>query len=101
MSCKICERLLNVPSDKKEKVMLFDYKDDVIDADYFHGYMELDHFDDGDPYAFIKFELRITSTGRAYERVQIIKYCPCCGQKLYNNKYEEKQDETTTEKKSL
>lgn len=83
MSCKKCESLKNVPVDQKAISMLFDYSDISYDCNWFKGYMELNHNGDGSPYAFIKTEVTIESTGRSYDATEYIKYCPYCGEKLY------------------
>lgn len=78
--CDKCKGLLNVPKDKKAKTMLFD--EEAFDAEYFHGFMEINHEDDGTPYAFIQQEVMIKSTQRSYGMNIPIKYCPFCGEKL-------------------
>lgn len=82
MSCKMCEKLLNVPADEKAIVQLFDESLNSIDANYFNGSMILDHYDNGKPFAFITFDLGINSTGRVYKRSIHINNCPFCGEKL-------------------
>lgn len=80
--CKICKKLIGTPKDKKSKVKLF-YGEKAYDANYYEVIMELDHDDNGDPFAFIKHEVQIRSTGRVYGKPIFIKYCPFCGEKLY------------------
>lgn len=82
--CKKCEKLLNVPKDKKARVILFDVSDKAVDVNEFVGFMEINHHDDGTPYAFIKQDVEITSTGRSYGIPLYIQYCPFCGEKLFN-----------------
>lgn len=79
--CEKCKKLLNVPKDKKAETVLFDVP--AHDAEYFHGFMMVNHEDDGTPYAIIKQDVRIESTGRCYGMPIFIKYCPFCGEKLY------------------
>jgi len=80
--CDKCKELLNVPKDRKAKTMLFDERENAFDVNYFHGFMEVNHEDDGTPYAFIKQEVEIQSTGRSYGMAIPIHYCPFCGEKL-------------------
>ena len=81
--CKNCEKLLNVPADKKATTVLFDETKETYDASKFVGIMEVNHKDDGTPYAFIIQDVTIESTGRSYGMPLYIQYCPFCGEKLY------------------
>lgn len=81
--CEKCRNLINIPKDKKAKTMLFDESEKTFDANYFYGFMEVNHDDTGTPEAFIKQEVEIESTGRSYGIPIPIKYCPFCGAKLY------------------
>ena len=81
--CEKCRGLIGISKDKKASVLLFDDTKITFDANYFHGFMEVNHEDDGTPYAFIKEEVEIASTGRSYGIAISIKYCPFCGEKLY------------------
>lgn len=81
--CKECEKLLNVPVDKKATTVLFDETENSYDVSEFKGIMQVNHYDDGTPYAFIKQDVTIESTGRSYGMPIYIQYCPFCGEKLY------------------
>lgn len=81
--CKYCKDLLNVPSNKKAKVILKDYSKESYDANVQKMFMEVNHEESGEPYAFIKSDVVIESTGRAYGISFPIMYCPNCGKKLY------------------
>ncbi|MGL5766440.1 MAG: hypothetical protein ACRCX8_12460 [Sarcina sp.] len=77
--CKKCEKLINVPKDKKAWT--------VIDEDIPYGaklsktIMEVNHEDDGTRYAFISHDT-VLENYRNYGTVIDIKYCPFCGKKL-------------------
>lgn len=75
--CDKCKTLKNVPVDKKATVELFNTP--AHDATFFCGFMQLNHEDDGTPYAFIKQEVEIESTGRSYGVPIYISHCPFCG----------------------
>lgn len=81
--CKNCEKLLNVPVDKKATTVLFDETEKSYDVSEFVGIMQVNHKDDGTPYAFIIQDVAIKSTGRIYGIPLYIQYCPFCGEKLY------------------
>ena len=81
--CGKCRGLLNLPQDKKATTLLFDESAKTIDAEYFTGIMQVNHEEDGTPYAFIKQDVQIKSTGRCYGVAIPIQYCPFCGEKLY------------------
>lgn len=81
--CEKCKKLIGIAKDKKASVILFDETKRTFDANYFYGFMEVNHEDDGTPFAFIKEEVEISSTGRSYGIAIPIKYCPFCGEKLY------------------
>jgi hypothetical protein len=74
--CDQCEKLLNVPSDKKSIVTLKDRSSVSIDADENKLIMGVD----GTP--FIAHLLIIKSTERYYGMSIDIAYCPFCGQRL-------------------
>ena len=78
--CERCEKLKKVPKDKKETVVLVDAK--AIDAEVYKAFMQLNHRDDGTPFAFLKSEVVIKSTGRSYGIVIDITHCPFCGERL-------------------
>lgn len=80
--CDKCNALKNVPVDKKATVKLFDDTELAIDAEAFRGFMQLNHTDEGTPYAFIKQELIVKSTGRSYGKSIYITHCPFCGERL-------------------
>jgi len=82
--CEKCKELLNVATNKKAVSVLA--KEDAFDADVCETIMELNHEDDGTPYAFIKTEVVIKSTGRSYGTPICINYCPFCGEQLIKNK---------------
>lgn len=82
--CEKCSELLNVPANKKAVSVLM--KEDAFDANVYETIMELNHEDDGTPYAFIKSEVVIESTGRCYGTPIYIKYCPFCGEQLIRDK---------------
>lgn len=91
--CKICDKIVGTPSDKKSLVELFDWqkdRDNLNDAEYFRMFMELNHDEyTKEPYAFIKTEIKIESTELMYGNSVDIKYCPFCGRKLYRENVEE------------
>ena len=79
--CEKCEKLLNVPKNKKAITILHDGS--AIDADIYKINMVLDHDIYGNPKAFIKQEVVISSTGRSYGTPIYINFCPFCGERLY------------------
>lgn len=83
--CDKCKNLLNLPNDKKAWTHLFNYKEDELnDANHFKMIMEVNHDEETKkPYAFIATDIEIKSTGLTYGNSIDIKYCPFCGQKLY------------------
>ena len=81
--CEKCKNLLNVPVDKKATTTLFDETEKSYDASEFKSIMQVNHNEDGTPYAFIKQDVTIESTGRSYGMLIYIQYCPFCGEKLY------------------
>lgn len=85
--CKMCDKVKNVPSDKKSYVKLFDWqkgRDKLNDAEYFEMEMGVNHEEyTKEPYATIRAELKIESTELVYGNSVYIKYCPFCGDKLY------------------
>lgn len=91
--CKMCDKIVGIPSDKKSLVELFDWqkdRDNLNDAEYFRMFMELNHDEyTKEPYAFIKTEIKIESTELMYGNSVDIKYCPFCGRKLYRENVEE------------
>ncbi|MFQ9564165.1 MAG: hypothetical protein ACLR0A_18350 [Faecalibacillus intestinalis] len=91
--CKICDKIVGIPSDKKSLVELFNWqkdRDNLNDAEYFRMFMELNHDEHTkEPYAFIKTEIKIESTELMYGNSVDIKYCPFCGRKLYRENVEE------------
>lgn len=68
---------------KKQRLYCLTRAKKTFDANYFYGFMEVNHDDVGTPEAFIKQEVEIESTGRIYGMPIPIKYCPFCGEKLY------------------
>lgn len=80
--CSKCESFVGLPIDRKAKVMLFDESDKAVDCRRFVGFMEKNHEDDGTPYAFIKQEVEIKSTGRSYGVSINISHCPFCGENI-------------------
>lgn len=82
--CKKCKELLNVPKDKKATIILFDEKEKAFDVNMFEGIMQVNHHDDGTPFAFIKQDIEIKSTGRSYGIPLYIQYCSFCGEKLFD-----------------
>lgn len=80
--CNICDKLKNVPKNKKATVVLEDAKEQAFDVNKFDVIMQINHEDDGTPYAFIKQEVDIQSTERCYGIPIYITYCPFCGDKL-------------------
>lgn len=91
--CKMCDKLVGIPSDKKSLVNLFNWekeKDRLNDAKYFRMFMEVNHNEHTkEPYAFIKAEIEIESSELSYGNSVDIKYCPFCGRKLYRENIEE------------
>lgn len=93
--CKICDKIVGIPSDKKSLVKLFDWqkdRDNLNDAEYFKMFMEVNHDEyTKEPYAFIKAEIKIESTELVYGNSVDIKYCPFCGRKLYKKDVNESE----------
>lgn len=93
--CEKCDKLVNVPSDKKAWQFLADWqkdRDGLNDAEYFRMFMELNHDEyTGEPEAFIKSEIKIESSQLIYGQTIDIKYCPFCGRKLYKKDFEESE----------
>jgi hypothetical protein len=77
--CEKCEKLLNVPSNKKATVIL--NSSDSIGAKVDETIMQLNHKDNGTPYVFITHTL-VLDNDRTYSHPIDIKYCPFCGEQL-------------------
>lgn len=78
--CKNCDILLNVPKDKKSTRVLneSDSYGTIVDRTI----MQLNHEENGTPYAFITHQI-VLDDNRSYSHPIYIKYCPFCGQRLY------------------
>jgi hypothetical protein len=77
--CEKCASLLNVPKDKKATVVLKESNSYGTKLD--KTIMQLNHEDDGTPYAFITHEV-VLKNDRTYGHPIYIKYCPFCGEQL-------------------
>lgn len=90
--CKMCDKIVGIPSDKKAYVKLFDWekdRDKLNDAEYFEMEMGVNHEEyTKEPYAIIRTEIKIESTELVYGNSVYIKYCPFCGRKLYRENVE-------------
>lgn len=67
--CKYCEELLNVAADRKANTVLADNSVESSNACVNEMIMEVNHEDDGTPYAFICSRVHILSTDREYANV--------------------------------
>lgn len=93
--CRICDKLVNVPNDKKALKYLFNWekeKDGLNDAEYFNMFIGVDHDEyTKEPEAFLKAEIKIESSQLTYGQAVDIKYCPFCGRKLCKKDVDESE----------
>lgn len=81
--CGKCVNIVNLEKNTNTKTLLFDESAKSIDVNYFFGFMGASNDENGDKEAYIKQEVSIKSTNRCYGICIPIKYCPFCGEKLY------------------
>lgn len=93
--CEKCDKLVNIPSNKKALQYLVNWekdRDGLNDAEYFKMFIEVNHNEyTEEPEAFIKSEIKIDSSQLIYGQTIDIKYCPFCGRKLYKKDFEESE----------
>lgn len=78
--CKKCDELINVPKNRKKTIKISEYNS--FDTEYHESIIQKNHDEKGNEFCFIKSELMIKSTGRTYNDIMYIKYCPFCGEKI-------------------